>query len=120
MLEQLIVTWLNRVDRDLVALYLDHNITANTATMKRTHSTKHNIRPSLPLVSNDLGIITEGDEDILRRQLLERERENDRVCFPTFGVQCCKSDDDSVAFHADAAPQITTHRAASYRTHTGN
>ena len=109
------ITWLNR---DLVTSYL--NITANTATMKRTHSTKHNIRPSLPLVPNDLGIINEGDEDILRRQLFEKERENDRVCFPAFGVQCCKSDDNGLAFHADAAPQITTYRAASCRTHPGS
>lgn len=58
--------------------------------MKRTHSTKYNVRPSLPPTSNDLGIIRECDqtnEDILRHQLLDKERENDKVCFSTFVVQ---------------------------------
>ena len=58
--------------------------------MKRTHSTKHNVRPSLLPTSNDLGIIRECDqtnEDILRHQLLDKERENDKVCFSTFVVQ---------------------------------
>lgn len=50
--------------------------------MKRTHSTKHNVRPSLLPTSNDLGIIRECDqtnEDILRHQLLDKERENDKL-----------------------------------------
>ncbi|KAF5352482.1 hypothetical protein D9756_006252 [Leucocoprinus leucothites] len=50
--------------------------------MRRTQSTKHNTRPSLPLTSNDLGVLREGNEtneDILRRQLLEKDRENDKL-----------------------------------------
>ncbi|KAJ3572151.1 hypothetical protein NP233_g3278 [Leucocoprinus birnbaumii] len=50
--------------------------------MRRTQSTKHAARPSLPLTSNDLGVLREGtetNEDILRRQLLEKDRENDKL-----------------------------------------
>lgn len=50
---------------------------------RRAQSAKHHVRPSLALAADDLGILREGDErneDILRRQLLEKDRENDRVC----------------------------------------
>lgn len=49
---------------------------------RRSQSTRHYARPSQLLQSDDLGVLREGDEsteDILRRQLLEREREIDRV-----------------------------------------
>jgi hypothetical protein len=39
-------------------------------------------RPSLAIGADDLGVLREGnesDEDILRRQLIDKDRENDRV-----------------------------------------
>lgn len=52
--------------------------------MPRTHaqSSKHYSRPSVALAADDLGVLREGnetDEDILRRQLIELSRENDKV-----------------------------------------
>lgn len=53
--------------------------------MRRAQSVRNhaNGRPSLQLGMDDLGILTEGDErpeDGLRKKLLEKDRENDRVC----------------------------------------
>jgi hypothetical protein len=50
--------------------------------MRRSHSVRNYIRPSLALATDDLGVLREGDEsneDVLRRQLLEKDRECDRV-----------------------------------------
>ncbi|XP_006453842.1 hypothetical protein AGABI2DRAFT_196390 [Agaricus bisporus var. bisporus H97] len=52
--------------------------------MPRTHaqSSKHYSRPSVALAADDLGVLREGnetDEDILRRQLIELSRENDKL-----------------------------------------
>ncbi|KAF7366307.1 hypothetical protein MSAN_00886900 [Mycena sanguinolenta] len=50
--------------------------------MRRAHSARHHARPSLALGADDLGILREGnesDEDVLRRQLIEKDRENDRL-----------------------------------------
>ncbi|TFK60814.1 hypothetical protein BDN72DRAFT_883434 [Pluteus cervinus] len=51
--------------------------------MRRAQSVRHHTtRPSLALGADDLGMLREGDEsneDILRRQLLEKDRENDRL-----------------------------------------
>lgn len=50
---------------------------------RRSQTTRHYARPSL-LQTDDLGVLREADEsaeDVLRRQLLEREREIDRVRF---------------------------------------
>ncbi|KXN86001.1 hypothetical protein AN958_10611 [Leucoagaricus sp. SymC.cos] len=50
--------------------------------MRRAQSAKHQPRPSLALASDDLGVLREGhetNEDVLRRQLLEKDRENDRL-----------------------------------------
>jgi len=47
-------------------------------------------RPSLALGADDLGVLREGDEsneDVLRRQLLEKDRECDRVRLPPFSSQ---------------------------------
>ena len=52
------------------------------ATMRRAQSVRHYARPSLALGTDDLGVLREVDEsneDILRRQLLDKDRENDRV-----------------------------------------
>lgn len=53
--------------------------------MRRAQSVRNhtNGRPSLQLGTDDLGILTEGDErpeDGLRKKLLEKDRENDKVC----------------------------------------
>jgi hypothetical protein len=51
--------------------------------MRRAQSLRHNTRPSLALGADDLGMLREGDEsdeDVLRRQLLDKDRENDKVC----------------------------------------
>jgi len=50
--------------------------------MRRAQSVRHYARPSLALGTDDLGVLREVDEsneDILRRQLLDKDRENDRV-----------------------------------------
>jgi len=47
----------------------------------QTRRTRHHARPSI-IQTDDLGVLREGDEsteDLLRRQLLEREREIDRL-----------------------------------------
>ena len=54
--------------------------------MRRAHSVRNhaNGRPSLQLGMDDMGALTEGDErpeDGLRKKLLEKDRENDKVCF---------------------------------------
>jgi hypothetical protein len=51
--------------------------------MRRAQSVRHYARPSLALGADDLGMLREGDEsneDVLRRQLLDKDRENDKVC----------------------------------------
>jgi hypothetical protein len=50
--------------------------------MRRAQSVRHYARPSIALGADDLGILKEGDEsneDVLRRQLLDKDRENDKV-----------------------------------------
>ena len=52
--------------------------------MRRAQSVRHYARPSIALASDDLGMLREGaetDEDILRRQLIEKDRECDKVRF---------------------------------------
>ncbi|KAG6877021.1 hypothetical protein C0992_011043 [Termitomyces sp. T32_za158] len=51
--------------------------------MRRAHSVRNYPRPSLALGADDLGMLREADEtneDVLRRQLLDKDRENDKVC----------------------------------------
>jgi hypothetical protein len=58
--------------------------------MRRAQSVRHYARPSLALASDDLGVLKEGDEsteDVLRRQLLDKDRENDKVS-PCHTLQC--------------------------------
>jgi hypothetical protein len=53
--------------------------------MRRVQSVRHYARPSLALGTDDLGVLKEGDEsneDVLRRQLLDKDRENDKVKRP--------------------------------------
>ncbi|KAF8982519.1 hypothetical protein BDQ17DRAFT_1397113 [Cyathus striatus] len=50
--------------------------------MRRAQSVRHYARPSLALGADDLGMLREGDEsneDVLRKQLLEKDRECDRL-----------------------------------------
>jgi len=50
--------------------------------MRRAQSVRHHPRPSIALGADDLGILREGDEsneDVLRRQLIEKDRENDKL-----------------------------------------
>ncbi|KAF8346146.1 hypothetical protein F5887DRAFT_1184929 [Amanita rubescens] len=49
--------------------------------MRRTQ-TRHQQRPSIALAADDIGVLREGNEtneDVLRRQLLEKDRENDKL-----------------------------------------
>ncbi|KAF9264536.1 hypothetical protein L218DRAFT_958244 [Marasmius fiardii PR-910] len=49
---------------------------------RKAQSLRHAVRPSLALGTDDLGVLREGDEsneDVLRRQLLEKDRECDRL-----------------------------------------
>ncbi|KAJ7240533.1 hypothetical protein C8J57DRAFT_1085748 [Mycena rebaudengoi] len=50
--------------------------------MRRAQSVRNYGRPSLAIAADDLGVLREGDEsneDILRRQLIDKDRENDRL-----------------------------------------
>jgi len=50
--------------------------------MRRAQTVRHNTRPSLALGTDDLGLLREGDEsneDVLRKQLLDKDRENDKL-----------------------------------------
>ncbi|KAF8837622.1 hypothetical protein BDN67DRAFT_935176 [Paxillus ammoniavirescens] len=50
--------------------------------MRRAQSVRNYHRPSPSVVTDDLGLIREGDEpteDMLRRQLLDKDRENDKL-----------------------------------------
>ncbi|KAG0706691.1 hypothetical protein DFH29DRAFT_798100 [Suillus ampliporus] len=50
--------------------------------MRRVQSVRNYGRPSFSLAADDLGILREGDEaieDVLRRQLLDKDRENDKL-----------------------------------------
>ncbi|KAG6813725.1 hypothetical protein H0H92_008133 [Tricholoma furcatifolium] len=50
--------------------------------MRRAQSVRHQTRSSLALGASDLGLLREGDEtneDVLRRQLLDKDRENDKL-----------------------------------------
>ncbi|KAI0652576.1 hypothetical protein C8Q79DRAFT_897631 [Trametes meyenii] len=49
--------------------------------MRRAQSVRNYARPSLALGADDLGVLKEDEsvEDILRRQLLEKDRENDKL-----------------------------------------
>ncbi|KAJ7443889.1 hypothetical protein B0H11DRAFT_1813277 [Mycena galericulata] len=50
--------------------------------MRRAQSVRNHGRPSLAIGADDLGILREGNEsneDVLRRQLMEKGRENDRL-----------------------------------------
>ncbi|KAG5638920.1 hypothetical protein H0H81_008689 [Sphagnurus paluster] len=50
--------------------------------MRRAQSVRHYPRPSLALGADDLGLLREGDEtneDVLRRQLIDKDRENDKL-----------------------------------------
>ncbi|KAJ7173005.1 hypothetical protein C8R43DRAFT_978183 [Mycena crocata] len=50
--------------------------------MRRAQSVRNYGRPSLAIGADDLGILREGNEsneDVLRRQLIDKDRENDRL-----------------------------------------
>ncbi|KAK0202012.1 hypothetical protein DFS33DRAFT_1351464 [Desarmillaria ectypa] len=50
--------------------------------IRRSQSVRNQPRPSLALISDDLGVLREGDEsneDVLRKQLIEKDRECDRL-----------------------------------------
>jgi len=49
--------------------------------MRKSQTVKHFSRPSLAIGADDLGVVKEDEspEDSLRRQLLDQERENDRL-----------------------------------------
>jgi len=50
--------------------------------MRRAQTTRHRARLSLALAADDLGILREGEEsneDVLRRELHDKGRENDKV-----------------------------------------
>lgn len=57
--------------------------------MRRTQSVRHHGKPSLAMSGDDLGVLRESEEtleDVLRRQLLEKDKENDKVSKPVFNV----------------------------------
>ncbi|TFY77105.1 hypothetical protein EWM64_g6908 [Hericium alpestre] len=59
--------------------------------MRRAQSVRHYARPSLALGADDLGMLKESpdesNEDVLRRQLLEKDRENDKLQTQIQGLQ---------------------------------
>ena len=60
----------------------DSEATPTPSMSRRASTVRHYARPSLALGADDLGLLREGDEtneDVLRRQLLDKDRENDKV-----------------------------------------
>ncbi|KAJ3502770.1 hypothetical protein NMY22_g18475 [Coprinellus aureogranulatus] len=58
--------------------------------MRRAQSVRHHTRPSLALASDDLGMLREGtesDEDVLRKQLIEKDRECDKLSAAVHALQ---------------------------------
>jgi hypothetical protein len=59
------------------------------ANMRRAQSVRNYGRQPLALAADDLGMLRESDEaieDVLRRQLLDKDRENDKVCSLLGGI----------------------------------
>lgn len=57
-------------------------IVLRTTTMRRAQSVRYSRPSSIALCTDDLGVLREDDEsneDFLRRQLLDKDRENDRL-----------------------------------------
>ena len=55
---------------------------SSTNAMRRAQSVRYNRPSSIALSTDDLGVLREDDEsneDVLRRQLLDKDRENDRL-----------------------------------------
>jgi hypothetical protein len=54
---------------------------------RKAQSVRHFARPSLALGADDLGVLREGDEsneDVLRKQLLNKDKECDEACLARF------------------------------------
>ena len=58
--------------------------------MRRSQSTRNQAKQSLAPGAEDLTILQENGEspDMLRSQLLEKDRENDKVVSPLIGTDC--------------------------------
>ena len=68
--------------------YRPRPITMRRAQTVRSYTNGAHSRPSLQLGADDMGTLTEGDErpeDGLRKKLLDKDRENDKVCI-TFRI----------------------------------
>ena len=83
--------WLNRVPRELPSIHIGRNalkvrtythLSQTYSGMRRAQSVRHYARASLAPGADDLGVLKEDEsvEDVLRRQLLEKGRECDKVC----------------------------------------
>lgn len=61
-------------------ILLERRHTSDIA-MRRVQSLRHHTRPSLATMTDDLGVLREEEsaEDALRRELLAKDRENDKV-----------------------------------------
>lgn len=74
-----------------IPIYRCYNIRTSDSTMRRAQSSRHYPKPSLALGADDLGMLKENPdesiEDVLRRQLLEKDRENDKVHTPSFSLR---------------------------------
>jgi hypothetical protein len=92
--------------------------------MRRAQSVRSSARPSLALGTDELGALREGDEsneDVLRRQLLDKDRENDKVrfllfpdgdCFRTAdwrGIRSVEDDDPDLAKSAGSTSTTGNH-----------
>ena len=82
--------WLNRVPklpsihfaRDALEVRSYTHLLRTCLKMRRAQSVRHYARSSLAPGADDLGVLKEDEsvEDVLRRQLLEKDRECDKVC----------------------------------------
>lgn len=91
--------------------------------MRRAQSVRHYGRPSLALGADDLGMLKEhpeeSAEDALRRQLLETDRENDKVNGLTCITEHLLELDISGLYTAADSNSVAT-SAASTATSSGN
>jgi hypothetical protein len=86
--------------------------------MRRAQSVRHYARPSLALGADDLGMLREGDEsneDVLRRQLLDKDRENDKVGHYTIFMTHIQIQVGLAVARPDTEPPISTSATTAAR-----
>jgi len=86
--------------------------------MRRAQSVRHHQKSSLAIGVDDLGILREGEdsvEDLLRKQMIDKERECDRVC-ASLSLSLHKLSDSSYILTQQNRFLAATHGSSSSRS----